>query len=101
MESIIACFTGHRPVSLPWGYDETQENCLKFKNDLLVILRKAILFGIKVFLTGMAEGFDMIAAETIIKLKQEFSDVKLIAIIRCKNQEKNGANVNKRDIIKF
>ncbi len=88
MKSITACFTGHRPFGLPWGYDETKENCLKFKKDLYVILRNAILYGIETFLTGMAEGFDMIAAETIIELKKEFSHVKLVAIIPCKDQEK-------------
>ena len=28
-----ANLTGHRPKSLPWGYDESKENCLKFKED--------------------------------------------------------------------
>ena len=85
----IACFTGHRPFGLPWGYDETKESCLKFKKDLFVILRNAVLYGIETFLTGMAEGFDMIAAETIIELKKEFPNIKLIAVIPCKDQEKN------------
>lgn len=82
-----ACFTGHRPVKLPWGYNEKKENCLKFKADLYNILRNAILFGIENFITGMAEGFDMIAAETVLKLKKEFPHVKLIAAIPCKGQE--------------
>ncbi len=89
MISIIACFTGHRPFGLPWGYDETKESCLKFKKDLFDILRNAIIYGIETFLTGMAEGFDMIAAETIIELKKEFPTIRLIAIIPCKEQEKN------------
>ncbi len=23
------CLTGHRPKSLPWGYNETKESCIK------------------------------------------------------------------------
>lgn len=89
MKSIIACFTGHRPFGLPWGYDEPKESCLRFKKDLFVILRNEIKNGIETFLTGMAEGFDMIAAETIIELKKDFPNVKLIAVVPCKDQEKH------------
>ncbi len=88
MKSTTACFTGHRPKGLPWGYNETKESCLRFKKDLKVILRNAIEYGIEIFMTGMAEGFDMIAAETIIELKKDFPNVKLVAAIPCVDQEK-------------
>lgn len=84
-----ACNTGHRPKGLPWGYDETKSSCLRFKADLKQLYIGAIKYGLKTFLTGMAEGFDMIAAETIIELKKTFPEVKLIAVIPCKDQEKN------------
>ena len=29
-----ANFTGHRPKSLPWGYDENKPSCLKFKAEV-------------------------------------------------------------------
>lgn len=83
-----ACNTGHRPKGLPWGYDETRPSCIKFKKDLKQLYIGAINYGLTTFLTGMAEGFDMIAAETIIKLKKDFPEVKLIAVIPCKDQEK-------------
>ncbi len=86
-KNLTACFTGHRPKGLPWGYDETQKNCILFKTDLKNILRKAIDYGITTFLTGMAEGFDMIAGETIAELKIEYPYIKLIAVIPCENQE--------------
>ena len=57
------CLTGHRPKSLPWGYDETKESCIKFKKDLETIFENAIKCGYKTFLSGMAEGFDMIGTE--------------------------------------
>ena len=60
-----ACLTGHRPLKLPWFYDETKTNCLKFINDLKEVFIKTFALGIKNFLVGMAEGFDMIGAETL------------------------------------
>ena len=61
-----ACLTGHRPKSLPWGYDEEKESCKKFKKDLFAIFTGAIEYGLKTYLIGMAEGFDMIGGETLI-----------------------------------
>lgn len=84
-----ACNTGHRPLGLPWGYNETRPSCIKFKEDLKKLYIGAINYGLTTFLTGMAEGFDMIAAETIIELQNDFPNIKLIAVIPCKGQEKN------------
>ncbi len=84
----IVCFTGHRPIKLPWGYNEEKENCIQFKKDLEKVIRNEINNGAEIFLTGMAEGFDMIAAEIVLKLIKEFPNIKIIAVIPCKNQEK-------------
>ena len=65
-----ACLTGHRPDKLPWFYDESKDNCIKFKNDLRTIFEGAIKYGLKNFLTGMAEGFDMIGAEILLELRK-------------------------------
>ena len=82
-----ACLTGHRPKSLPWGYDETKETCVSFKKDLETIFTGAIEYGLKNFLVGMAEGFDMIGAETLIKLRKKHKEIKVIAVVPCKGQE--------------
>jgi len=84
-----ACLTGHRPNKLPWFYNETKENCIRFKTDLKVILEGAIKYGLKNFLTGMAEGFDMIGTEILLELKKIYKDIKIIAVIPCLGQEKN------------
>lgn len=87
MENLIACLTGHRPKSLPWGYDEGKESCKKFKEDLKEVFINAIEFGVATFLTGMAEGFDMIGAEVLIELRKTYNHIKVIAVIPCKGQE--------------
>ena len=83
-----ACLTGHRPKSLPWGYNETKDNCIRFKNDLFETFNGAIKYGLKTFLVGMAEGFDMIGAETLLKIRDQNKNIKVIAVIPCIGQEK-------------
>lgn len=81
------CLTGHRPKGLPWGYNEENEKCKKFLQDLTIVLRNQIENGYTYFLTGMAEGFDMLATELLIALRKEYKKIKVIAIIPCLNQE--------------
>ena len=83
-----ACLTGHRPNKLPWFYDETKDNCLRFKQDVKDIFIGAYKYGLKNYLVGMAEGFDMISAEILIELRKTYKDIKIYAIIPCKGQEK-------------
>ena len=80
------CLTGHRPKSLPWGYDESSESCLKFKEEVRKVFVGAIEYGITTFLTGMAEGFDMIAAEILLELRKKHN-IKVIAVVPCAKQE--------------
>ena len=80
------CLTGHRPKSLPWGYNEKLPNCKAFKKDLKELFSEAINYGFKIFYTGMAEGFDMIGTEILIKLRKFFKEIKIVAVIPCENQ---------------
>ncbi len=82
-----ACLTGHRPRYLPWGYDETKPNCLVFKKDVRTMFEGAIKYGLSTFLTGMAEGFDMIGAEILFNLRKTYKHIKIIAVIPCLRQE--------------
>ena len=87
-KNLTCCITGHRPNKLPWNYDENKENCLKFKRNLKILLEEEINYGIKIFLTGMAEGFDMIATEILLELRNEYKEIRIVAIIPCLAQEK-------------
>ena len=82
------CFTGHRPQSLPWGFNEQDERCLKMKEQLKMEIIKAIENGYTTFISGMALGFDMICAEMVLELKKTFPRIKLIGAIPCKTQDK-------------
>ncbi len=50
-------------------------------------IENAIQRGYKTFLCGMALGFDMICAETVLELKKQYSDIKLIGALPCGTQD--------------
>ena len=83
-----ACFTGYRVQKLPWRNNESDKRCIEMKRVLRAEIIKAVERGYKTFLCGMALGFDIICAETVISLKQEYNDIKLIAAIPCRDQDR-------------
>lgn len=44
--------------------------------------------GVTRFLCGMAQGFDLIAAESVIALKSDYPDVELVACVPCEGQSR-------------
>lgn len=92
LNSSTACFTGHRSQKLPWRFNENDERCLVMRNTLTVEIEKAIQRGYKTFLCGMALGFDMICAETVLKLKEKYSYIKLNSPRKGKNFIENLTN---------
>lgn len=75
------CFTGHRPVKLPWKYDENDPRCLDFKQRLDVVIDAVYESGISHFICGMALGCDLYCAEAVIKLRTLHPDVTLEAAV--------------------
>ena len=65
------CFTGHRPEKL-------QRTEYEIRVDLEYEIRKAIHDGLNVFITGMARGVDIDAAEIVLQLRAEGYPVRLI-----------------------
>ena len=83
-----ACaFTGHRPKKLPWGYNETDVRCVALKAALERQIRSLVQEGVMDFLSGMAEGVDLLAAEIVLHLRSEYPSVKLHCILPYKGQE--------------
>jgi uncharacterized phage-like protein YoqJ len=57
MENTLTCaFTGHRPSSFHFGYDEQHPDCVKLKLIMASQIAALIDNGVKTFLTGMALG---------------------------------------------
>ena len=88
--SFYTCsFSGHRPQNLPWKYNEHNLRCLFFKHKLKKIIINIIKKGFKYFISGMAQGADIICAEIILKLKKKYTTIELECAIPCLNQTKN------------
>ena len=81
------CFTGHRPARLPdHGRSASPE-----MERLLYLLRhgieSAVRMGVTTFLTGGAEGFDTIAAESVLLLKRQYHpQLRLLLALPSKTQ---------------
>lgn len=68
------CFTGHRPEKL----SRTEQ---AIKSDLKKEIKLAIKDGYTVYLTGMARGTDLWAAEIVLALRKRNKDLKLICAV--------------------
>lgn len=80
------CFTGRRPQKLPWGYNESDERCLRLKEKLEKEIDLAIKNGATHFISGMALGVDMWAAEIVLEKKKKDSTITLEAAVPHKGQ---------------
>ncbi|MBR2847189.1 MAG: DUF1273 family protein [Clostridia bacterium] len=81
------CFTGHRPEKL--HLPETEIKWLLKK-----AIMQAVMDGYTTFISGMARGLDMWAAETVLELKK-VNDISLIAVSPYYGFEKHWDAANK------
>ncbi len=80
------CFTGHRPEKL---LREEKD----IKTELETQIRRMIAEENRVFISGMARGVDIWAAEIVLNIRDEGADVKLICAVPYEGFEK-GWNEN-------
>ncbi|MGN1104636.1 MAG: SLOG family protein [Candidatus Coproplasma sp.] len=70
-------FTGHRKIKGDLDI-----------NDLDITIKKLIDGGVTTFYNGMARGFDLLAAQCVLKFKREYPQIKLVACVPCPEQDK-------------
>ncbi len=88
------CFTGHRVLS--------QADSALAEQKLKKVLKDKIEEGCCAFLAGGAIGFDTIAAQTVLELREEYPHIRLELILPFKGQEERWNRSQKavyRDII--
>ncbi len=94
MKEKTCCFTGHREIP------ESDYNLLKQKtnNAIVALIGKGVIY----FGAGGARGFDTIAAETVLELKKDYPQIKLILVLPCPDQTKGWkeGDIRKYNIIK-
>lgn len=73
-KSKVSCFSGHR--KLPQNCDELRA---KLKKEIIGLIERGVVF----FGAGGALGFDMLAEETVLQLKEEYPHIRLILVLPC------------------
>ena len=68
------CFTGHRPQKLRRPIDDIK---VDLENEII----QAVKDGYSTFITGMSYGTDIWAGNIVVRLKDRFPDLKLIAAV--------------------
>lgn len=80
MREKTCCFTGHRSIPT----EEREELAQRLEKTILQLYQS----GIHYFGAGGALGFDTLAARAVLRLREEYSDVKLILVLPCLSQTK-------------
>lgn len=83
------CFTGHRAISPT----DTQ-----LVTQLYDLLEAVYAQGFRDFLCGGALGFDLLAAEQVVRLRDKYADVRLIFCLPCADQS---AKWNRADCSRY
>lgn len=88
------CFTGHRPEKL-----NMQENTVKkyLQSEIVSSIQK----GYATFISGMARGVDMWAAEIVLEVKKKSPQIKLIAAVPFEGFESKWSYENKKSYNKI
>lgn len=76
---VICLFTGHR---------ELPADCRPLQQALLQQIEALLARGCTDFLSGGAEGFDLLAAETVLEIKRRRPEARLCMVLPYRGQEK-------------
>lgn len=75
------CFTGHRPKFFPWGNDTDDIRAKRLVSALEKEIKIAAEDGYDRFLWGGALGVDTWAAKCVLKLKTQYPNITLTAVL--------------------
>ena len=80
-EKKVAAFTGHRKQRLMQENKDYRNFSGQIRGKVITMIKNLYEEGFREFYSGMAEGFDMIAAEAVLQLKEQYEDMTLAAAI--------------------
>ena len=72
------CFTGHRRIPL----DQLESVTQRLRDAVIASIKDGYLY----FGAGGALGFDTLAAQTVLNLKKDYPQIKLILVLPCRTQ---------------
>ena len=87
-KTINCCFTGYRPHKFGFEFSENNQEYVKLENKLIDAVFSLADEGCYKFYCGMAMGFDLLAAESVIMLKKLYKKarIELVAVIPFEKQ---------------
>lgn len=80
------CFTGHRPEKMPFRANDNSYAYKQFTRALERAIQEAINDGYRYFITGMARGMDLWAAQIVLNFRRAYPDIQLEAAIPFEGQ---------------
>lgn len=90
MRNKTCCFSGHRDIPA--------EDIQNVRQRLYIEIEKLVEKGVVFYGSGAARGFDLLAAEIVLELKQKYPYIRLILVLPCLNQTKYW---NEKDCTKY
>lgn len=83
------CFSGYRPHKFAFKLCDENAEYAALCNRLYKTLENLIKSGYKNFICGGAMGFDIVCAETVLQLKNQYPHIALYCFLPFKNQSYN------------
>ena len=80
MKNQTCCFTGHRKIPL----DQLESVTQRLRDAVIASIKDGYLY----FGAGGALGFDTLAARTVLDLKKDYPQIKLILVLPCRTQSR-------------
>ena len=80
-ERKVAAFTGHRKKRMLRGDADNRVLAGQIREGVADMVMYLYGQGFREFYSGFAEGFDMTAAEAVLKLREHYEDIVLVAAI--------------------
>lgn len=86
------CFSGYRPSKFPFKLRDFDPDFQVMLRNLTTTVSSLIDDDCRVFYTGMASGFDIIAAEVVLGFRKSNPEIRLVAVVPFEEQEKSYSN---------
>ena len=78
MRAKTCCFTGHREIQLL----QRHRIAKKLQQEIIKLIQEGVVY----FGAGGALGFDTLAAQTVLRMKAQYPEIKLILVLPCESQ---------------
>ena len=94
------CFTGHRSRDLPFGGDVAKQGVRNLVSTVQLICSQAYENGYRTFMTGMADGTDILCGSVIMDMMncREYPGLRLICVLPYKEQRREISGAENRYI---